>query len=74
MNGVWGTVNYLAPGSVSNRLYVAPGEQRATARYEPHQVFVADGRPHRDDLTLDTSAAGARPRESVELRTVAYFR
>jgi len=22
----------------------------------------------------DTSAAGARPRESVELRTVAYFR
>jgi hypothetical protein len=55
MDGVWGTVNYLAPGSVRNRLYVAPGEQRATARYEPHQVFVADGRPGRDDLTLDTA-------------------
>jgi hypothetical protein len=55
MNGVWGTVNYLAPGSVRNRLYVAPGEQRATARYEPHQVFVADGRPCRDDLSLDAA-------------------
>ena len=55
MDGVWGTVNYLAPGSVRNRLYVAPGEQRATARYEPHQVFVADGWPCRDDLTLETA-------------------
>src|SRR3984957_10108963 len=55
MNGVWGTVNYLAPGSTRNRLYVAPGEQRATARYEPHQVFVADGRPCQDDLTLEES-------------------
>jgi hypothetical protein len=55
MNGVWGTVNYLAPGSTRNRLYVAPGEQRATARYEPHQVFVADGRPRQDDLTLEES-------------------
>jgi hypothetical protein len=53
MNGVWGTVNYLALGSTRNRLYVAPGEQRATARYEPHQVFVADGRPRQDDLTLE---------------------
>ena len=53
MDGVWGTVNYLAPGSVRNRLYVAPGEQRATATYEPHRVFIADGRAHRDDLTLD---------------------
>jgi hypothetical protein len=55
MNGVWGTVNYLAPGSTRNRLYVAPGEQRATARYEPRQVFVGDGRACRDDLTLDAA-------------------
>jgi hypothetical protein len=55
MDGVWGTVNYLAPGSVRNRLYVAPGDQRATARYEPHRVFIADGRAHRDDLTLDAA-------------------
>jgi hypothetical protein len=53
MDGVWGTLNYLAPTSTRNRLYVAPGDQRATARYEPHQVFVADGRAHRGDLTLD---------------------
>ena len=53
MDGTWGTVNYLAPGSVRNRLYVAPGDQRATATYEPHRVFIADGRAHRDDLTLD---------------------
>jgi hypothetical protein len=31
MDGVWGTVNYLAAGSPRNRLYVAPGDQRATA-------------------------------------------
>ena len=93
MNGVWGTGNYLAPGSTRNRLYVAPGEQRATARYEPRQVFVGDGRACRDDLTLDAAgftladhqtraphtsfheaADGAHPRESVELRTVAYVR
>jgi hypothetical protein len=55
MDGVWGTVNYLAGGSTRNRLYVAPGEQRATARYEPHQVFVADGRGFRDDLALDVA-------------------
>lgn len=55
MDGVWGTVNYLAPGSVRNRLYVAPGDQRATAIYEPHRVFIADGRAHRDDLTLDAA-------------------
>lgn len=53
MDGVWGTVNYLAPGSTRNRLYVAPGDQLATARYEPHQVFVGDGRASRDKLTLE---------------------
>jgi hypothetical protein len=55
MNGVNATVNYLAPGSTRNRLYVAPGDQRATARYEPREVFVADGRPRSGDLTLDAA-------------------
>ncbi|MGH3278715.1 MAG: CmcJ/NvfI family oxidoreductase, partial [Trebonia sp.] len=55
MNSVWGTVNYLAAGSTRNRLYVAPGGQRATARYEPRQVRIGDGRPHRGDLTLDAA-------------------
>jgi hypothetical protein len=51
--GVWATVNYVAPDSVRNRLYVAPGDQLATARYEPHDVLVRDGRPRRDEFTLD---------------------
>jgi hypothetical protein len=55
MNGVNAMVNYLAPGSTRNRLYVAPGDQRATARYEPREVFVADGRPCAGDLTLDAA-------------------
>ena len=55
MDGTWGTVNYLAPGSVRNRLYIAPGNQRATARYAPHRVFIATGRAQRDDLTLDAA-------------------
>jgi len=55
MNGVWGTVNYLAAGSTRNRLYVAPGDQRATARYEPHQIFIGDGRARRGDFTLDAA-------------------
>lgn len=55
MDSVWGTVNYLAAGSTRNRLYIAPGEQRATARYKPRRVRIDDGRPHRDDLTLDAA-------------------
>jgi len=51
--GVWATVNYLAPGSTRNRLYVAPGDHLATAKYEQHKVFVRDGRPQRDEFTLD---------------------
>ncbi|MBO0804444.1 MAG: hypothetical protein J2P25_15385, partial [Nocardiopsaceae bacterium] len=48
-----GTVNYLAPGSERNRLYVAPGEHRGTTRYDPRTVPVADARPHAGELTLD---------------------
>ena len=55
MGSVWGTVNYLAAGSTRNRLYVAPDDQRATARYEARQVRISDGRAHRDDLALDTA-------------------
>jgi len=52
-DGVWATVNYLAPGSTRNRLYVAPGDHLATARYEPHEVLISDGRPRRGEFTLD---------------------
>ena len=55
MGSVWGTVNYLAAGSTRNRLYVAPDDQRATARYQAHRVHIGDGRAHRGDLALDTA-------------------
>jgi len=49
------TLNYLAPWSARNSLYVAPGDQLTTTQYDPRTVPVADGRPHRDDLTLDAA-------------------
>lgn len=48
-------MNYLAAGSARDRVYVAPGDHRATARYEAHRVRVSDGRAHRDELTLDAA-------------------
>ena len=53
--GVRATVNYLAPGSARNALYVAPADHLATARYEQHVVTVADARPHAAGLTLDAA-------------------
>lgn len=53
MDAIVATLNYLAPGSVRNRLYVAPGDQLATTRYEPHTVQVGNGRPHETEFTLD---------------------
>ena len=54
-DGVSATLNYLAPWSGRNSLYVAPGDQLTTTQYDPRTVPVADGRPHRDDLTLDVA-------------------
>jgi hypothetical protein len=53
--GVTATLNYLAPGSARNRLYVAPGAHMTTTQYAPTAVRVADGRPHRGDFGLDSS-------------------
>jgi hypothetical protein len=47
------TLNYLAPWSTRNRLYVAPGEHLTTTRYDPRTVRIANGRPCRDAFTLD---------------------
>jgi hypothetical protein len=52
-HGVSATLNYLAPWSGRNSLDVAPGDQFTTTQYDPRTVPVADGCPHRDDLTLD---------------------
>jgi len=53
MDGVRATLNYLAPGSARNRLYVAPGDYLATARYEPRTVRIDSGRACREEFTLD---------------------
>jgi hypothetical protein len=55
MDGVRATLNYLAPDSVRNRLYVAPGGHMTTTRYAPQQVWVANGRNRLDDFGLDRS-------------------
>jgi len=53
MAAVTATLNYVAPGSQRNRLYVAPGAHMSTTEYEPHAVQVADGRPYREQFSLD---------------------
>src|SRR5215470_12975617 len=53
--GVSATLNYLAPGSARNRLYVAPGGHMTTTQYAPRRVRIANGRPHRDNFGLDRS-------------------
>ncbi|HTU05501.1 MAG TPA: CmcJ/NvfI family oxidoreductase [Trebonia sp.] len=54
-SGVLGTLNYVAPWSARNRLYVAPGGHVTTTQYAPRTVRIVDGRPHRADFGLDTS-------------------
>ena len=54
--GVEATLNYVAPWSARNRLYVAPGGHMTTTRYAPKTVPIENGRPHRDDdFGLDRS-------------------
>lgn len=55
MDGVSATLNYVAPWSKRNRLYVGPGGHMTTTQYAPKTVQIADGRPHRDDFGLDRS-------------------
>jgi hypothetical protein len=53
--GVEATLNYVAPWSARNRLYVAPGGHMTTTQYAPKAVRIANGRPYRDDFGLDRS-------------------
>lgn len=50
---VEGEINYLAPGSLINRRFVAPGVEHNTGTFEPHRVTVRDGRQVQDRFTLD---------------------
>jgi hypothetical protein len=54
-DGVSATLNYVAPTSARNRLYVAPGGHMTTTKYAPATVSIRDGRPHVADFGLDRS-------------------
>jgi hypothetical protein len=47
-------LDYLAPDSRVNRRFVAPGVEFNTGRFETHRVKIRNGRPVRDQLTLDS--------------------
>ena len=46
-------LNYLEPGSVVNRRFVAPGVEVNTGTYRPYPVEIRDARPDPDRFTLD---------------------
>jgi hypothetical protein len=46
-------INYVARGSFINRRFVAPGIEHNTGRYESHLVSIRDGRPLKDQFSLD---------------------
>jgi hypothetical protein len=52
---VTATLNYVAPDSARNRLYVADGGHFTTTRYAPATVEIHDGRPHVSEFSLDAS-------------------
>jgi len=52
---VTAALNYLAPGSRRNRLYVALGGHMTTTRYAPATVTIVNARPYLDDFGLDRS-------------------
>jgi len=51
--GVRASLNYVAPWSARNRLYVAPGAHLTTTEYDPHVVTIANGRPRAGEFSLD---------------------
>jgi len=55
VDDVAATLNYLAPWSARNRLYVAPGDHLSTTEYDPRPVRVASGRGREAEFTLDRS-------------------
>src|SRR5215470_4877652 len=62
---VTATLNYVAPDSARNRLYVAPGGHMTTTRYAPATVPIRNGRPHAADFGLDRSGFTLLEHESA---------
>jgi len=53
-SGVEAELFYLAADSRINRRYVAPGAELNTGHYEPHRVFIRNGRLVQSEFSLDT--------------------
>ena len=47
-------MEYVCADSAVNRRFVAPGREFNTCRSENHRVAIRNGRPFRDQLTLDS--------------------
>ena len=54
MRAVEADLHFVAPDSLVNRRFVAPGEEVNTGRFEKHRVQVRDARPIREQFDLDT--------------------
>jgi hypothetical protein len=65
MEHVSATLNYLAPGSKRNRLYVAPGNHKSTTQYDPRTVAIGDGRSCPDTFTLNRAGFELRRHRSA---------
>lgn len=46
-------ITYVEPGSRVNRRFVAPGVECNSGKYRAHPVAIRDGRPIKDQFTLD---------------------
>src|SRR6202035_2543429 len=53
IQAVTGELSYLAPESTVLRRFTAPGESVNTGTYRAYEMPVRDGRPVRDQFTLD---------------------
>src|SRR5579864_4535346 len=53
IQAVTGELSYLAPESTVLRRFTAPGESVNTGTYRVYPMPVRDGRPVRDQFTLD---------------------
>ncbi len=58
-------ISYVAPGSLINRRFVAPGVERNTGRYETHRVPIRDGRAIKDRFSLDVQGFVLTERRSA---------
>ncbi|HTW38725.1 MAG TPA: CmcJ/NvfI family oxidoreductase [Steroidobacteraceae bacterium] len=76
--GVEAELFYLSSASTINRRYVAPGAELNTGIYEPHRVFIRNGRAAQSGFSLDrhgfvlarhvSSVADFHDRAAVEAR------